>query len=218
MPLELPLFELINQRWTCAPLDFWGALVSASDMWILPAFLTLAWIAWRGGPRGRMGIVLAMTAALLSEGVIVRGIKTLTARTRPAHAMAGVRMVDFQTTSPRAKALFMAPRVRFSPTGKPTPPPRSFPSGHTWTVFAIATVVALAFRRRGWIAFIPALGVAYARVYAGIHWPTDVLASAILSPLMTWALVAVLERAWTTLPSGAARWIVPVRVPADASA
>ncbi len=53
----------------------------------------------------------------------------------------------------------------------------SFPSGHTTEVFAIATSIALLFRRRS--VQIPvliwAVMVGYSRMALGVHYPSDVL-------------------------------------------
>jgi membrane-associated phospholipid phosphatase len=62
----------------------------------------------------------------------------------------------------------------------------SFPSGHTATAFAIATSASLVgFRRRNWrilaISMPWAMGVGLSRIYRGVHWPSDVLAGALLS-------------------------------------
>jgi undecaprenyl-diphosphatase len=61
----------------------------------------------------------------------------------------------------------------------------SFPSGHTTTSFAMATMIWLYFRgtRLSWVAFpayLWAAGVGMSRIYVGVHWPTDVLAGAML--------------------------------------
>lgn len=59
----------------------------------------------------------------------------------------------------------------------------SFPSGHTTTAFAVATILTLMTvgTRRGWVgavAMLWAFGVGVSRVYRGVHWPSDALAGA----------------------------------------
>jgi len=64
----------------------------------------------------------------------------------------------------------------------PTPNFPSYPSGHAVGAFAVATVIALAYRRRRWTiaAFIAAGLTALSRVYLGHHYPSDILAGSIL--------------------------------------
>ncbi|MBX2930463.1 MAG: phosphatase PAP2 family protein [Chitinophagaceae bacterium] len=59
---------------------------------------------------------------------------------------------------------------------------KSFPSGHVSTAFATATSLTLACKK--WYVVIPAYAwatsVAYSKMYLGEHYPTDVLAGAIV--------------------------------------
>ncbi len=63
--------------------------------------------------------------------------------------------------------------------------PYSFPSGHTSTVFATATSITLAYPK--WYVAAPAFAwasaVGYSRMHLGVHYPSDVLAGAILGSL-----------------------------------
>lgn len=68
---------------------------------------------------------------------------------------------------------------------------RAFPSIHTMSAFAVATVYTLETRRRapgatwivGPITYAVAAGPGLARLYNGMHWPSDILAGAFLGTL-----------------------------------
>jgi undecaprenyl-diphosphatase len=59
----------------------------------------------------------------------------------------------------------------------------SFPSDHATAGFAIAVAVLLRHRKAGWLALAMAVVMSVARVAVGTHYPSDVLAGAVLGTL-----------------------------------
>ena len=57
---------------------------------------------------------------------------------------------------------------------------QSFPSGHAAALFAAAGVIFYFNRKWGIRAMLLALLVGFARVYVGIHWPSDIFGGAAL--------------------------------------
>ncbi len=81
----------------------------------------------------------------------------------------------------------------------PRPPGYSFPSGHTGAAFAAAVSLRLS-GRGAWIpALVLACLIALSRLYLYVHYPSDVLAGALLGAAAGW------------LGSGAARLVAGER-------
>ena len=59
----------------------------------------------------------------------------------------------------------------------------SFPSGHTLSSFAAATALFFFHKKTGLLAYLLAACIAFSRLYASVHYPTDVLAGAVLGIL-----------------------------------
>jgi undecaprenyl-diphosphatase len=120
---------------------------------------------------GRPLFVFLLTAATVwSADLVTLGLKALVGRDRPF------------VTVPEAD-----PLVR-STIGQ------SFPSGHAATSFAGAVVLTYLFPR-GWPAFFTlAAAVAFSRVYVGVHYPTDILAGAVVGTAVGLLAVSAVRR------------------------
>jgi undecaprenyl-diphosphatase len=74
------------------------------------------------------------------------------------------------------------------------PHSRSFPSGHTATSFACATVIAMLVPRAAPFVYLLALAIAYSRLYVGVHWPSDVLGGIVVGVVTALLLLAAARR------------------------
>ena len=142
----------------CAFLDFLMPVITALGnlgfLWILIT-LTLLMIK-----RYRRDGVTLLTALVLFLLIGNFAIKLLVARPRPCH------------TDPLFELLI------------PLPLDYSFPSGHTMSSFAAATVLYRVRRSWGIGAFIIGTLIGFSRLYLYVHYPSDVLAGMVLGILV----------------------------------
>jgi undecaprenyl-diphosphatase len=125
----------------------------------------------RRRPRAVPWTAVLATVALLAASLLSGLLKDAFDRVRPALAEPGVTAIG---------AL---------------PPDASLPSGHAATAAAAAAVVALLHPRLRipMIALVAAIGLS--RVYLGVHYPSDVLAGAVLGAAVAAVVVVAARRA-----------------------
>lgn len=116
-----------------------------------------------------MGIAVLVSLIL---GLIIGnlGIKNLVRRARPSWIDPGVALLI------------------------PNPADYSFMSGHTLASFESAVSIFLYDKRWGILALCLAFLIAFSRLYHFVHFPTDVLAGAILGTVIALAVDQLLTR------------------------
>lgn len=75
----------------------------------------------------------------------------------------------------------------------------SFPSGHTYSSIAAATVILLRSKKAGIAAMVMAVLIAFSRMYLFVHFPTDILASLFLGVVTAVAAHFLTERYYDKL-------------------
>lgn len=126
---------------------------------------------WKGSIRLRICLLFLALMVAVGDGMIIGGLKRAIARERP--------YVQFTDIKPLGRGDAF-----------------SMPSGHAANSMAAALVVATFYPRLRWVAFGVAFMVSFARVYSGVHFPSDVLAGATVALLYSSALLWGVEWLW----------------------
>jgi undecaprenyl-diphosphatase len=172
------------------------AALSSWAVWWPLAILAGGAIFLLGGFHARAMLLAAVLAVGINDGLVCRTLKDMVGRPRPNDTISGVRTIDLARATPRLLAVTLPLRVKISDVKKPPHRGKSFPSSHAANCFALATVISVFYRRRGWIAFVPAVLVALSRMYVGVHWPSDVLAGCLIGILCGLGSVFLLKTVW----------------------
>lgn len=167
---ELPILWWIREHLTCPFLDAVMPYISSlAHSGEFWILLALILLCFKRTRKAGVAMGLAMVCGYLVGNM---GLKNLFARIRPYD----VAEVD----------LLVAKLTDFS-----------FPSGHTLVSFEAATALWYYHRRWGVAALTLAAVIAYSRLYLFVHYPTDVLAGALLGVGIALAACYVTDRLWT---------------------
>ncbi len=149
-------------------LDSFGVLLAE----YLPYFLVLGLLAFifseRNARRRWFYFAEFALALILSRGILTEVIRYFYRHPRPFDAL-GIEALIPESGN-------------------------SFPSGHAAFFFAIAGVLFLWDKRWGWIYLAFAVINGIARIFAGVHWPLDILGGAAAGILSAFAIHLLLKR------------------------
>ncbi len=169
MNIDLYIFNLINGlafRWYW--LDFVGFVLAKYSEYILVVVLFL-FLAINFKKYWRM-LLEAIIAAVFTRFVLVEIIRWLWFRPRPFVTNNANLLIDYNTKE------------------------ASFPSGHASFYFALSTIIYFYNKKIGIIFYIASLCIVLARVFVGIHWPSDILSGAIVGILVGLALNKIFKK------------------------
>jgi 4-amino-4-deoxy-L-arabinose transferase-like glycosyltransferase/membrane-associated phospholipid phosphatase len=188
--LDTNLFLFVN-RSLANPFFDWLMPILSGGNGVKGGFLLLAVAAglamfWFGNRRMRLFVLMMVLIVATNDGLLCNTIKHAVARPRPF-----VTLPDARVFGSVGKG-YVPPEEMSANTGSHN----SMPSSHAANWFAAAMVAFLFYRRSLRFMLPGALAISFSRVYNGVHYPSDVLAGAILGAGYAAAAVIGLEAAW----------------------
>ncbi|MBI5405838.1 phosphatase PAP2 family protein [Candidatus Kaiserbacteria bacterium] len=146
--------------------DALGVFFAEYSAYVVAAVLGIA-VLWQSEHRARVrvAVIVAAAAALIARLLVKTAIVFAYPRPRP---------------------FLVLPDIRPLIATAPWESLQSFPSGHAIFFFALAAALFCFNRKIGLWAFVAAAAISVARVYAGVHWPSDILGGAALGAFVGW--------------------------------
>lgn len=165
--LDHLLFKSVNQfvfKWFW--LDYLGVILANYFIYFVVIFLFLFLLKFKKYWRL---VIKSLIAALVARFVITDFIHWIRPRARP-FASGDVNLLIDKVNQ------------------------FAFPSGHAAFSFGLAAVVYFYNKKIGILFFIAAFLISIARVFAGVHWPSDVLAGAIVGIFSGWLINIIFKK------------------------
>lgn len=166
--MDLFIFHLINQyAFRYFWLDVFGIFLACYFEYIVLCCLLL-FLFERTLKRWKV-VVSSLLSAVFARFVIVSLIRWFLPRARPF--------------------IENSVNLLLEHSGEP-----SFPSGHAAFYFAISTVVYYHNKIAGVFFFLATIYICVARIFVGIHWPSDILAGALVGIFSGWLLYRIFKK------------------------
>jgi 4-amino-4-deoxy-L-arabinose transferase-like glycosyltransferase/membrane-associated phospholipid phosphatase len=195
--LDIALFHFINGALANPFFDWLMPILSGHGIaWFIPLAVAavLAAISF-GQARARLCALMIFLVVALGDPLIVNTIKHAVERPRPFVTLPDARVFGVVGQG------YVTPEINADGESMVADKGahNSMPSAHAANLFAVTMVMFLFYRKSLWVMLPLAFGVAFSRIYNGVHYPSDVLAGAILGAGYAVALALTFEAAWQWL-------------------
>ena len=158
--VDLSVFHFLNNSISNPAFDKFFPFITNVKHWYLAYIILWGILFIKGGKRGKIaaiGIILLIT---ISDQLSSNLLKNLFERVRPSNALDDVNLLIHSSRS------------------------FSFPSSHAVNNFAVAIYFYKLYPKLKLILFPVAFLVAISRPYVGVHYPSDIIAGALIGMLV----------------------------------
>lgn len=153
---DLSLFYFFNHTLSAPFLDRFFSIITNVNNWYIAYAILLAAAFFKGGRTGKIAVIGIILLIIITDQTSHRIIKELVQRIRPCNVLPDV----------------------ITPLG--CSGTYSFPSNHAVNNFAAAVFLTALYPRLKWVFLVTALLVSISRIYLGLHYPSDILAGALI--------------------------------------
>ncbi|MFN3781727.1 MAG: phosphatase PAP2 family protein, partial [Candidatus Kapaibacteriota bacterium] len=154
--LDTGLLFFINRTLANPIFDRLFVLLTVQEHWYIVYAVLIYFLLFKFERKGRLFLLTLIITIAVADQLSSHVIKELVGRLRPCHNLSDIRLLV------------------------PCGAGKSFPSSHAVNNFAAAIFLGSFFRNYRSHFIIIASLIAISRVYVGVHYPSDVLAGALL--------------------------------------
>lgn len=158
--IDVSVFYFINHTLANPVFDKFFPFITEADHWFIAYLILWLILFFKGGRVGKIAAIGTIFLVTASDQLSSNLLKNLFERIRPCNVLADVNVFDGCSSS------------------------FSFPSSHAVNNFAAAVYFGRIFTRYKWIFLTVAVLVALSRPYVGVHYPSDIVAGALIGSLV----------------------------------
>ncbi len=166
--IDTALFHILNGKLSNPIFDFIMPIITNQNYWIIPIFVLVFGLIFKGGSRGKITAVLLIIALVTTDAIAAQFIKPIVGRLRPSHAI--IESINLLVHK----------------GGK-----YSFVSNHAANMFCAATVFTYFYSKWSYVFYISATLVAFSRIYVGVHYPGDVIFGGLFGYGIAWVVISL---------------------------
>ena len=166
--IDKQVMVFLNKTISNPIFDFIMPIITNQNFLVFFGLLLIGYLAYYGGKRGRITIIVILIAASLSDAICFQIIKPWVGRIRPSHEF------------------YEYINLLVSKGGK-----YSFPSNHAANSFVFATVLSYFYEKNKTPLYVLASAIAFSRVYVGVHYPLDIVFGSIIGYIISWIILSI---------------------------